>query len=140
METNEKTFGELKKGDTIYFYYQGICEVPGRIKEYILEKDPEETYYKNGVNYLIDVRLSENCFCEELEFDGDAIENTLNLDDFNYNCLHYGDEYWYFTTDKERAINNRKKMLEAYIFKTEKNLNILKMELEEHMKEYEKNK
>ena len=24
---------ELKKGDTIYFYYQGICEVPGRIRE-----------------------------------------------------------------------------------------------------------
>lgn len=61
METNEKTFGELKKGDTIYF-----------------------------------------------------------------------------TTNKERAINNRKKILEAYIFNTEKNLNILKMELEEHMKEYEK--
>ena len=92
------------------------------------------------MNYLIDVRLSENCFCEELEFDGDGIENTLNLDDFNYNYLHYGDEYWYFTTNKERAINNHKKMLEAYIFKTEKNLNILKMELEEHMKEYEKNK
>lgn len=134
MEGKEKTFGELKKGDTIYFYHQDMYDGPGILREYILEKDPYQTYYENII--AIDVRLTENCLCKELEFAEDDIDDTLNLADFNYNCLHYGDEYWYFTTNKERAIRKRKEMLDAYIYKTEKNLNILKMKLEEHMNEY----
>ena len=134
MEGKEKTFGELKKGDTIYFYHKDMYKGPGNIGEYILKKNPCQTPYENEVT--IDVRLTENCLCEELEFAEDGVDETLNLADFNYNCLLYGNEYWYFTTNKERAIRKRKEMLDAYIFKNEKNLNILKMKLEEHMNKY----
>lgn len=134
MEGKEKTFGELKKGDTIYFYYQDMYDGPGVLGEYKLEKDPHQTYYVNTI--AIDVRLTEHCLCEELTFAEDNVDNTLNIANYGYNCMHYGDEYWYFTPNKERAIRKRKEMLEAYIFKTEINLNILKIKLEEHMNKY----
>ena len=134
MEGKEKTFGELKKGDTIYFYHQDMYDGPGILREYIFEKDPSPTCCDGIKEYAI--RLNGEYLYEGLEFADDDVDDTLNLVDFNHNCLHYGDEYWYFTTNKERAIRKRKEMLDAYIFKTEQNLNILKMKLEEHMNEY----
>lgn len=134
MEGKEKTFGELKNGDTIYFYHQDMYDGPGILREYKLEKDPSPSDYYGIKEYSI--RLNGEYLYEGLEFAYDDVEDTLNIADYNYNCMHYGDEYWYFTTNKERAIRKRKEMLDAYIFKTEKNLNILKRKLEEHMNEY----
>lgn len=134
MEVKEKTFGELKRGDTIYFYHQDMYEGPGELREYKLEKDPSTTCYDGLIEYAI--KLNGEYLYEGLEFAEDDVEDTLNIADYNYNCMHYGDEYWYFTTNKERVLRKRKEMLEAYIFKTEKNLNILKMKMEEHMNKY----
>lgn len=134
MEGKEKTFGELKKGDTIYFYHQDMYDGPGILREYVLEHNPSPTCSKSIKRYAI--RLNGEYLYENLEFADDDVDDTLNLTDYNHNCLHYGDEYWYFTTNKERAIRKRKDMIDAYIFKTEKNLNILKRKLEEHMNEY----
>lgn len=134
MEGKEKTFGELKKGDTIYFYHQDMYDGPGILREYIFENEPETTGWEGIKTYAI--RLNGEYLYKDLEFADDDVEDTLNIADYNHNCMHYGDEYWYFTTNKERAIRKRKEMLDAYIFKTEKNLNILKRKLEEHMNEY----
>ena len=134
MERKEKTFGELKKGDTIYFYHQDMYDGPGILREYMLEKDSSPLCCDGIKEYAI--KLNGEYLYEGLEFADDDVEDTLNIADYNYNCMHYGDEYWYFTTNKERAIRKRKEMLDAYIFKTESNLNILKIKLEEHMNEY----
>lgn len=134
MEGKEKTFGELKKGDTIYFYHQDMYDGPGILREYVLEKDPSPLCCSSIKEYAI--KLNGGYLYEGLEFADDDVDDTLNIADYNYNCLHYGDEYWYFTPNKERIIRKRKEMIDAYIFKTEKNLNILKMKLEEHMNEY----
>ena len=134
MEGKEKTFGELKKGDTIYFYHQDMYDGPGILREYVLEKDPSPSCCYGIKEYAI--RLNGKDLYEGLEFADDDVDDTLNLNDYDYNCMHYGDEYWYFSPNKERIIRKRKEMIDAYIFKTEKNLNILKMKLEEHMNEY----
>lgn len=134
MEGKEKTFGELKKGDTIYFYHQDMYDGPGVLREYVLEYDPIPTLCK-GIK-TCPIRLNGEYLYEDLEFADDDVDDTLNIADYDYNCMHYGDEYWYFTPNKERILRKRKEMLEAYIFKTEKNLNILKMKFEEHMNEY----
>ena len=134
MEGKEKTFGELKKGDTIYFYHQDMYDGPGILREYVLEKDPSPTCCYGIKEYSI--RLNGEYLYEGLEFADDDVDDTLNIADYNYNCMHYGDEYWYFTPNKERVLRKRKEMIDAYIFKTEKNLNILKLKLEEHMNEY----
>lgn len=134
MEGKEKTFGELKKGDTIYFYHQDMYDGPGILREYVLEKDPSPSCCDGIKEYSI--RLNGEYLYEGLEFADDDVDDTLNIADYNYNCMHYGDEYWYFATSKERILRKRKEMIDAYIFKTEKNLNILKMKLEEHMNEY----
>lgn len=134
MERKEKTFGELKTGDTIYFYHQDMYDGPGILREYVLEYDPSSTC--SELIKRCAIRLNGEYLYENLEFADDDVDDTLNIADYDYNCLHYGDEYWYFTPNKERAIRKRKEMIDAYIFKTEKNLNILKMKLEEHMNEY----
>jgi len=134
MEGKEKTFGELKKGDPIYFYHQDKYDGPGILREYVLEHDPSPTCCDGVKEYSI--RLIGEYLYEGLEFSDDDVDDTLNLTDFNHNCLHYGDEYWYFTTNKERAICKRKEMLVAYIFRTEANLIELKTKLENHLKEY----
>lgn len=134
MERKEKKFGELKKGDTIYFYHQDMYDGPGILREYVLEKDPSPMCCDGIKEYAI--RLNGKELYEDLEFADDDVDDTLNIADYDYNCMHYGDEYWYFTPNKERVLRKRKEMIDAYIFKTEKNLNILKMKLEEHMNEY----
>lgn len=134
MEGKEKTFGELKKGDTIYFFHKDMFDGPGRIREYVLEYEPSPLCCDGVKEYSI--RLIGEYLYEGLEFSDDDVDDTLNLTDFNHNCLHYGDEYWYFTTNKERAICKRKEMLVAYIFRTEANLIELKTKLENHLKEY----
>lgn len=134
MEGKEKTFGELKKGDTLYFYHQDMFDGPGVLREYVLEHDPSPSCCEGIKEYAI--RLNGEYLYEGLEFADDDVSDTLNLRDYDYNCMHYGDEYWYFTTNKERVLRKRKEMLEAYIFKTETNLNELKRKLENHLKEY----
>ena len=134
MEGKEKTFGELKKGDTIYFYHQDMYDGPGVLREYVLEKDPSPSCCYGIKEYSI--RLNGEYLYEGLEFADGDVDDTLNLNDYDYNCMHYGDEYWYFSPNKERILRKRKEMIDAYIFKTEKNLNILKIKLEEHMNEY----
>ena len=134
MEGKEKTFGELKKGDTIYFYHQDMYDGPGILREYVFEHDPSPSCCHGVKEYAI--RLTGEYLYEGLEFADDDVDDTLNLRDYDHNCLHYGDEYWYFSPNKERILRKRKEMLDAYIFRTEKNLNILKMKLEEHMNEY----
>jgi hypothetical protein len=134
MEGKEKTFGELKKGDTIYFFHKDMFDGPGILREYVLEHEPSSTGW-GGIKTCA-IRLNGGYLYEGLEFADDDIEDTLNITDFNYNCLQYGDEYWYFTTNKEHAIIKRKEILEAYIFRTEENLNELKTKLENHLKEY----
>lgn len=134
MEGKEKTFGELKKGDTLYFYHQDMFDGPGVLREYVLEHDPSPSCCEGIKEYAI--RLNGEYLYECLEFADDDVSDTLNLRDYDYNCMHYGDEYWYFTTNKERVLRKRKEMLEAYIFKTETNLNELKRKLENHLKEY----
>lgn len=134
MEGKEKKFGELKKGDTIYFFHKDLFDGPGILREYALEHEPSPTGWE-GISEC-PIRLNGGYLYEGLEFADDDVEDTLNLTDFNYNCLQYGDEYWYFTTNKERAIMKRKEILEAYIFRTEENLNELKTKLENHLKEY----
>lgn len=129
-----KTFGELKKGDVIYFFYKGIHETADDLQEYRLECDPHSEYYENMI--IIPIKMCEDYPCNMLEFDAENIEETLNLDDFDHNWLVYGDEYWYFTTDKETAIRQRKKWLEDSIYKTETNLSKLKLTLEKHIKTY----
>lgn len=134
MEGKEKTFGELKKGDTIYFYHQDMYDGPGILREYVLEYDPSPMCCDGIKEYAI--RLNGKELYEGLEFADDDVDDTLNIADYNYNCMHYGDEYWYFATNKERILRKRKEMLEAYIFKTETNLNILNVKLKEHMNKY----
>lgn len=134
MEGEEKTFGELKKGDTIYFFHKDMFDGPGVLREYVLEHEPSSLCCVGIKGYSI--RLIGEYLYEDLEFANDDVEDTLNIADYNYNCLQYGDEYWYFATNKERAICKRKEMLEAYIFRTEANLIELKTKLENHLKEY----
>lgn len=134
MEGKEKTFGELNKGDTIYFFFKDFYKGPHEIREYVLENEPLGSCCDGIIE--LDINLTGNYLYDCLEFSADDVEETLNLADFNYNCLLYGDEYWYFTTSKEMAIRKRKEMLEAYIFRTEANLIELKTKLENHLKEY----
>jgi hypothetical protein len=134
MEGKEKTFGELKKGDTIYFFHKDMFDGPGILREYVLEHEPSSTGLV-GIKTCA-IRLNGGYLYEGLEFANDDVDDTLNITDYNYNCLQYGDEYWYFTTNKERAIHKRKELLEAYIFRTEANLIELKTKLENHIKEY----
>lgn len=134
MERKEKTFGELKKGDTIYFFYKDFNKGPHEIREYVLENEPSPMCCDGIKEYSI--RLTGQYLYEGLEFADDDVDDTLNITDYNYNCMCYGDEYWYFTTNKERAIHKRKEILEAYIIRTEENLIELKTKLENHIKEY----
>lgn len=129
-----KTFGELKKGDIIYLFYKGIHETVNDLQEYRLECDPHPGYYENTI--IIPIRSHEDYPYNMLEFDVKSIGETLNLDNYDCNWLVYGDEYWYFTADKETAIMQRKKWLEDSIHKTETNLSKLKLILEKHIKTY----
>lgn len=130
----EKTFGELKKGDTIYFYHQDMYEGPGVLREYVLEHDPSSICGSSIKEYAI--RLNGEYLYEGLEFPDDNVSCILNLRDYDYNCMHYGNEYWHFSPDKEHILRKRKEMIEEYIFRTETTLNKLKTKLENHIKEY----
>lgn len=130
----EKTFGELMKGDTIYFYHRDMYKGPGILREYVLENEPEPTGWEGIIECSI--RLNGKELYEGLEFAEDDVDETLNINNYDYNCLLYGDEYWYFTPNKERAIREQKEMLESCIFSTEANLIELKTKLENHIKEY----
>ena len=134
MEGKEKTFGELKNGDTIYFFYRDYSNGPHEIREYVLEKEPSPTGWEGIIE--ISIRLTGEYLYEGLEFADDDVEDTLNITDFNYNCMCYGDEYWYFTTSKEMAISERKQLILSMLETKKKEIDILTEKLNKHISEY----
>lgn len=134
MEEKEKTFGELKKGDTIYFFYKDYSKGPHEIREYVLEKEPSATCCDGIKEYSI--RLTGEYLYEGLEFADDDIDDTLNITDFNYNCMCYGDEYWYFTTSKEIAISEREQLILSMLETKKNEIDILTEKLNKHISEY----
>lgn len=134
MEGKEKTFGELKKGDTIYFFFKDYSKGPHEIREYVLENEP--LGYDWSKNIELDINLMGDYLYDALEFSTDGIEETLNLTDFNYNCLLYGDEYWYFTTSKEMAISKREQLILSMLERKKEEIDILNEKLNKHISEY----
>lgn len=134
MEGKNKTFGELKKGDTIYFFFKDLSKGPHEIREYILEDEPSDSCLDGIKEY--NIRLNGDHVYEELEFCSDDTEETLNLSDYNYNCLIYGDEYWYFSPNKEMVIAKREQLIKSMIETKEKEIDILNEKLNKHISEY----
>jgi len=134
MERKEKTFGELKKGDTIYFFFKNYNKGPHEIREYVLEKEPTPTGWEGIID--IAIRLTGEYLYEGLEFATDDVDDTLNITDYNYNCLCYGDEYWYFTTSKEIAISKREQLILSMLETKKEEIDILTEKLNKHISEY----
>lgn len=136
MEGKEKTFGELKRGDTIYFFFKDYSKGPHEIREYVLENEPLRSNWDSSKIINIDINLTGDYLYDALEFSTDGVEETLNLADFNYNCLLYGDEYWYFTTSKEIAISERERLILSMLETKKKEIDILNEKLNKHISEY----
>ena len=129
----EKTFGELKKGDTIYFFFKDFNKGPHEIREYVLENEPG-SYYDGIIEF--DINLMGNYLFNGLEFSTDDYEETLNINTYDYHCLMYGDEYWYFTTSKEMAISKREQLILSMLETKKKEIDILNEKLNQHISEY----
>lgn len=109
MEGKNKTFGELDIFDKIYFYPEHPFSGPGDIREFTIQESPVKSSV--GVVYInINIAIPDTCpFWIEAEFSIEDTEETINLNDYNTNYLIYGDEYWFFSTNLNTLIDNRRK-------------------------------
>lgn len=122
-----KNFGELKKGDYIYFYSKDIWKGPGNIKTFCLEEDPVDSISIKD-NVWISVRFDENnpnTKCE-LEFYKHDYAETIDLEDFDFNYMKYGSEEFVFTTDLNEINLIRKNEIEKLISLHEQSIKKLK--------------
>lgn len=113
-----KTFGELKIGDPIYFFYMNEWNGPGEILTHHIASEPEyyQTHYEGDeavvfINIQFNGPDSDNSFSIALEFAADVVSEVIDLEDYDQNYLVYGTEDYMFATDLETIKEKR----DAYI-------------------------
>ena len=124
-----KTFGELKQYDLIFFYSSDDYRGPGEIQSYCIMDEPEESLFSEDV-ILIDVQLNDITskfpvkgkieFCKDLEFE------NIDLEDYGINYKKYGSEEFIFATDINIISKIRKEEIESLIKLHEETIERLK--------------
>lgn len=117
-------FGELKKGDLVYFYSQSSYDGPGDICQFCLDKDPDITCEIVTMDIQFNEISSESPFIVNLEFHQSSVIETIDLDDYNTNYLRYGSETFVFSTNLSELEKFRrseiKKLIKVHMMALEK--------------------
>lgn len=123
-----KTFGDLHKGDKIFWYYYNIWNGTSDIIEYTLIEEPEDCEFGDGILYIkiLLKKPSETSTpkSELLDFCKDDTSDTFDLND---NSI-YGRNKAIFSPNKEFLINDRKERILYFIKEHEYAINLLKNE------------
>ena len=108
----KKIFGNLKKGDIVYFYLSDSLTGPQEIRQYKIQEEPDESYWTKD-NITININLNGN---------NDKNPVTVWYDaDFNKNLTHevldidICADFAVFSPNLEELKEIRKKALESLL-------------------------
>ena len=123
-----KTFGDLKKGDIIYFYLSDSLTGPQEIRQYKIQEEPDESYWTKN-NITIDINLN-----------GDNEKNPMTVwfdADFNKNLtqevldIETLSDFAVFSPNLEELKEVRKETLESLLKEYQEMVEDIKKRLKE---------